>query len=91
MPTSDQWIRKMTAPVRENDKIFSIGFSGYEVKSTLLNKWIQFETMLTALFLFFLWTLESAVHGCRKEPMLSKKFLPGSQGIQRTLASRGRR
>ncbi|SEF77083.1 glycosyltransferase [Algoriphagus boritolerans] len=52
MPTSDQWIRKMTAPVRENDKIFSIGFSGYEVKSTLLNKWIQFETMLTALFYF---------------------------------------
>ena len=52
MPTSDQWIRKMTAPVRENDKTFSIGFSGYVAKSTILNKWIQFETMLTALFYF---------------------------------------
>jgi len=52
MPTSNQWIRKMTAPVRENDKTFSIGFSGYAVKSTLLNKWIQFETILTALFYF---------------------------------------
>lgn len=52
MPTNDQWIRKMTAPIREDGKTFSIGFSGYEVKSSLLNKWIQFETMLTALFYF---------------------------------------
>ncbi len=52
MPTSNQWIRKMTAPIREDGKTFSIGFSGYTVKSTLLNKWIQFETMLTALFYF---------------------------------------
>lgn len=52
MPTSNQWIRKMTAPIREEGKTFSIGFSGYKVNSTLLNKWIQFETMLTALFYF---------------------------------------
>jgi cellulose synthase/poly-beta-1,6-N-acetylglucosamine synthase-like glycosyltransferase len=52
IPTNDQWIRKMTAPIREDGKTFSIGFSGYAVKSSLLNKWIQFETMLTALFYF---------------------------------------
>lgn len=57
IPSTDQWIRKMTAPVREDNKTFSLGFSGYEVKSSLLNKWIQFETLLTALFYvsFGLW------------------------------------
>ncbi|MBN7813297.1 glycosyltransferase [Algoriphagus sp. H41] len=52
MPTSNQWIRKMTAPVREDGRTFSLGFSGYAVKSSLLNRWIQFETILTALFYF---------------------------------------
>lgn len=57
MPSSDQWIRKMTAPIREEGKTFSIGYSGYQTKSGLLNKWIQFETVLTALFYlsFGLW------------------------------------
>jgi hypothetical protein len=47
----------MTAPIREDEKTFSIGFSGYEQKSGFLNNWIQFETLLTALFYmsFGLW------------------------------------
>jgi len=57
IPDTDQWIRKMTAPIREDEKTFSIGFSGYEQKSGFLNNWIQFETLLTALFYmsFGLW------------------------------------
>lgn len=57
MPQSENWIAKMTAPIRERGKIFSIGFSGYERKSGILNSWIQFETILTALFYmsFGLW------------------------------------
>ncbi|WP_075349372.1 glycosyltransferase [Algoriphagus marinus] len=57
IPDSDQWIRKMTAPVREEQKTFAIGFSGYAQKSGFLNNWIQFETILTALFYisFGLW------------------------------------
>jgi cellulose synthase/poly-beta-1,6-N-acetylglucosamine synthase-like glycosyltransferase len=57
IPDSDQWIRKMTAPVREDQKTFAIGFSGYAQKSGFLNNWIQFETILTALFYmsFGLW------------------------------------
>jgi glycosyltransferase involved in cell wall biosynthesis len=57
IPASPQWIRKMTAPIREEGKTFSIGYSGYQSKSGLLNKWIQFETVLTALFYlsFGLW------------------------------------
>lgn len=52
VPNSDQWIRKMTAPVREEGKTFAIGFSGYQKESGMLNRWIQFETILTALFYF---------------------------------------
>ena len=52
MPTSDQWIRKMTAPVREQGKTFAVGFSGYQEQNSLLNRWIQFETLMTALFYF---------------------------------------
>ncbi len=57
MPSSDQWIRKMTAPVREEGKTFAVGFSGYQENSSFLNRWIQFETMMTALlyFSFGLW------------------------------------
>ncbi|MCU0402879.1 MAG: glycosyltransferase, partial [Algoriphagus sp.] len=57
IPASSQWIRKMTAPIREEGKTFSIGYSGYQTKAGLLNRWIQFETVLTALFYlsFGLW------------------------------------
>jgi glycosyltransferase involved in cell wall biosynthesis len=57
VPASADWLRKMTAPVREKGKTFSLGFSGYEKLPGFLNNWIQFETLLTALFYlsFGLW------------------------------------
>ena len=57
LPQTDQWIRKMTAPVRNHNKTFALGYSGYEQKSSFLNNWIQFETLLTALYYmsFGLW------------------------------------
>ncbi len=57
IPESNQWLRKMTAPIREEEKLFALGFSGYERKPGFLNSWIQFETLLTALFYlsFGLW------------------------------------
>lgn len=57
VPCSDQWIRKMTAPVREKGKRFAIGYSAYEQKPGFLNRWIQFETLMTALYYlsFGLW------------------------------------
>ncbi|MCS5490474.1 glycosyltransferase [Algoriphagus limi] len=50
IPASDQWIRKMTAPVRNEGMTFSLGFGGYEAIKGFLNTWIQFETIQTALF-----------------------------------------
>jgi glycosyltransferase involved in cell wall biosynthesis len=57
LPESNQWIRKMTDPVRNEGKTFAVGYSGYEQKTGFLNNWIQFETLLTALYYmsFGLW------------------------------------
>jgi len=52
MPVSNQWIRRMTAPLRLEDKIFAIGHGSYQTLPGFLNKLIQFETMLTALYYF---------------------------------------
>jgi cellulose synthase/poly-beta-1,6-N-acetylglucosamine synthase-like glycosyltransferase len=49
VPKSDQWIRLMTHPVRNEGKIFALGFSQYSYAKGLLNRWIQFETLWTGL------------------------------------------
>lgn len=57
MPTSENWITLMTAPIRTKSKTFALGYSGYAQKPGFLNSWIQFETLLTAYFYlsFGLW------------------------------------
>lgn len=57
IPKSKDWITLMTRPVREENKVFSLGFSQYQADSSLLNKWIQFETLWTAIqyMAFALW------------------------------------
>jgi len=57
LPSSNQWIRKMTAPVREQGKTFALGYSGYTQPSSTLGRWVKFESLLKALFFlsFSLW------------------------------------
>ncbi|MCH6197998.1 glycosyltransferase [Aquiflexum sp. LQ15W] len=56
-PKTDKWIELMTAPVRVKGKDFALGFSQYESKNGFLNKWIQLETIWTAIqyFSFAIW------------------------------------
>jgi cellulose synthase/poly-beta-1,6-N-acetylglucosamine synthase-like glycosyltransferase len=82
MPASDQWIRKMTAPVREEAKTFSLGFSGYEVKSSLLNSWIQFETILTALFYFSFGLWNAPFMGVGRNLCYRKSFFMEAKGFK---------
>jgi glycosyltransferase involved in cell wall biosynthesis len=82
MPTSDQWIRKMTAPVREDDKTFSLGFSGYAVKSGLLNRWIQFETLLTALFYISFGLWKAPFMGVGRNLCYRKSFFMDAKGFK---------
>ncbi|MFM7629912.1 MAG: glycosyltransferase [Algoriphagus sp.] len=57
LPSSNQWIRKMTTPVREQGKTFALGYSGYTQPSSMLGRWVKFESLLKALFFlsFSLW------------------------------------
>lgn len=57
LPQSKQWITRMTAPVREDNKTFALGFSQYSTGKGVLNNWIQFETLWTGLqyISFALW------------------------------------
>ncbi len=88
IPDTDQWIKRMTEPVRNQDKTFAIGFSAYEIKSGLLNSWIQFETLLTALFYisFGLWNRPFMAVGrnlCyRKSFFMEVKAFKGLWSIQ---------
>lgn len=82
MPSSDQWIRKMTSPVREEGKTFALGYSGYEVKSTLLNKWIQFETILTALFYFSFGLWNAPFMGVGRNLCYRKSFFMEAKGFK---------
>jgi glycosyltransferase involved in cell wall biosynthesis len=56
-PHTEKWIELMTAPVRLEGKDFALGFSQYDSQKGFLNKWIQVETIWTAIqyFSFALW------------------------------------
>jgi cellulose synthase/poly-beta-1,6-N-acetylglucosamine synthase-like glycosyltransferase len=82
MPSSEQWIRKMTAPIREEGKTFSLGFSGYEVKAGLLNRWIQFETILTALFYFSFGLWNAPFMGIGRNLSYRKSFFMEAKGFR---------
>jgi cellulose synthase/poly-beta-1,6-N-acetylglucosamine synthase-like glycosyltransferase len=77
LPVSDQWIRKMTAPVREEGKTFALGYSGYEAKAGALNEWIQFETILRALFYISFGLWKSPFMGTGRNLCYRKSFFMG--------------
>ena len=58
IPASPHWIQWMSRPLRSNrDKMLVLGYSAYDRKRGLLNRLIQYETLLTAIqyISFALW------------------------------------
>ena len=57
LPVSENWIKRMTHPIRNGKKTFSLGYGGYGKGKGFLNALIQFETWFTAIqyFSFALW------------------------------------
>jgi cellulose synthase/poly-beta-1,6-N-acetylglucosamine synthase-like glycosyltransferase len=82
LPNSDQWIRKMTAPVREEEKTFALGFSSYIQKPSLLNKWVQFELILKALFYISFGLWKSPYMGTGKNLCYRKSFFLAAKGFR---------
>jgi cellulose synthase/poly-beta-1,6-N-acetylglucosamine synthase-like glycosyltransferase len=82
LPSSNQWIRQMTAPVREEGKTFALGFSGYQEKEDLLNQWIQYETILRALFYLSFGLWKSPFTGTGKNLCYRKSFFMEVKGFK---------
>lgn len=51
-PASNQWVQQMTYPLRTSSKTIVLGYGGYHRHPGLLNKLIQYETLLTAIQFF---------------------------------------
>lgn len=51
-PISNQWIKTMVQPYANSQISMVIGYSPYERKNNLLNLFIRFETLLTAMQMF---------------------------------------
>jgi glycosyltransferase involved in cell wall biosynthesis len=87
VPSSTQWIEKMSAPLRMEGKDFALGHAPYKKESGLLNRWIQYETLWTAVlsFSFALWKAPILGIGrnlCyRKSFFLDKKAFNGMWDI----------
>jgi cellulose synthase/poly-beta-1,6-N-acetylglucosamine synthase-like glycosyltransferase len=82
LPNSDQWIRKMTAPVRQEGKTFALGFSGYQSQPGSLNQWIQFETILRALFYLSFGLWKAPFMGTGKNLCYRKSFFMEVKGFK---------
>lgn len=88
LPKSDKWIDLMTAPIRQENKTFSLGFSQYNSSEGLLNRWIQYETLWTGIqyMSFALWKAPFMGVGrnlCyRKSFFLKKKAFKGLWHIE---------
>jgi cellulose synthase/poly-beta-1,6-N-acetylglucosamine synthase-like glycosyltransferase len=82
LPNTDQWIRKMTAPVREEGKTFAIGFSSYLEKSGALNQWIQFDNILKALFYISFGLWKAPFMGTGKNLCYRKSFFMEVKGFK---------
>ncbi len=52
LPCSHNWVKRMSYPIRKLGKDVAIGHGSYQVLPGLLNKLIQYETLLTALYCF---------------------------------------
>lgn len=73
-PVSSRWILLMSAPVRNGNKIFALGHGSYLIQPGVLNKVIQYETMLTALYYFSFGLWQSPFMGIGRNLCYRKKF-----------------
>ncbi|MDZ7607924.1 MAG: glycosyltransferase [Cyclobacteriaceae bacterium] len=86
-PTGNSWIQEMTNGFSDDNKTFVLGFSQYKKEPGFLNRFIRFETLLTAHSYFGLGLLGKPYMGVgrnlayRKTFFLSKNGFGKHQGI----------
>ncbi|MFO7825799.1 MAG: glycosyltransferase [Cyclobacterium sp.] len=73
-PVSPYWIKRMSAPIRNENKIFALGHGSYLALPGLLNRIIQFETLLTAIYYFSFGYWKSPFMGVGRNLCYRKDF-----------------
>jgi len=73
-PVSPHWIRRMSAPVRNEGKTFALGHGSYLALPGLLNKIIQYETLFTAIYYFSFGYWKSPFMGVGRNLCYRKSF-----------------
>jgi glycosyltransferase involved in cell wall biosynthesis len=73
-PVSPNWIKRMSAPVRNDGKTFALGHGSYLAFPGLLNKVIQFETLMTAIYYFSFGYWKSPFMGVGRNLCYRKDF-----------------
>lgn len=73
-PVSSNWIKRMSAPIRNDKKTFVLGHGSYLALPGLLNKIIQFETLMTAIYYFSFGYWKSPFMGVGRNLCYRKDF-----------------
>lgn len=73
-PVSSNWIKRMSAPIRNDQKTFVLGHGSYLALPGLLNKIIQFETLMTAIYYFSFGYWKSPFMGVGRNLCYRKDF-----------------
>lgn len=73
-PVSTNWIKRMSAPIRNQGKTFALGHGSYLALPGLLNKVIQFETLMTAIYYFSFGQWKSPFMGVGRNLCYRKDF-----------------
>ncbi|MBD3628657.1 glycosyltransferase [Cyclobacterium sp.] len=73
-PVSLHWIKRMSAPIRLENKVFALGHGSYMALPGLLNRIIQFETLLTAIYYFSFGYWKSPFMGVGRNLCYRKDF-----------------
>lgn len=73
-PVSLNWIKRMSAPIRNDQKTFVLGHGSYLALPGLLNKIIQFETLMTAIYYFSFGYWKSPFMGVGRNLCYRKDF-----------------
>ncbi|AKP51719.1 glycosyltransferase [Cyclobacterium amurskyense] len=73
-PVSSHWIKRMSAPVRNEGKTFALGHGSYLALPGLLNKIIQYETLFTAIYYFSFGYWKSPFMGVGRNLCYQKSF-----------------
>ncbi|MCU0423742.1 MAG: glycosyltransferase [Bacteroidia bacterium] len=80
MPTTNQWLKKMQSKFNNQTEIV-LGFSPYRKQKGILNKFIRFETLLTAQFYFSAALMKNAFMGVGRNLAYTKELFFKHKGF----------